>query len=121
MRVSGSHAALQVGRVLGIPVFVHASWLVIFALVAWTLATSYFPQHHPNLSAGSYWTRGLITALLFFASILLHELGHSLVALRQGIPIRSITLFIFGGVARLARDPQDGRAELNNRFVFWLL
>ena len=112
MRVSGSHAAVQVGRVLGIPVFVHASWLVIFALVAWTLATSYFPQHHPNLSAGSYWTRGLVTALLFFASILLHELGHSLVALRQGIPIRSITLFIFGGVARLARDPQDGRAEL---------
>lgn len=111
-RASGSHAAVQIGRVFGIPVFVHASWLVIFALVAWTLATGYFPERHPNLSPGAYWMRGLVTSLLFFASILLHELGHSMVALRHGIPIRSITLFIFGGVARLARDPQDGRTEL---------
>jgi Zn-dependent protease/CBS domain-containing protein len=112
MRGTGSHAALQVARVFGIPVFVHASWLVIFVLVAWTLATGYFPDRHPNLSSGAYWARGLVTSLLFFASILLHELGHSMVALRHGIPIRSITLFIFGGVARLARDPQDGRTEL---------
>jgi Zn-dependent protease/CBS domain-containing protein len=103
---------VRVARVFGIPVFVHASWVVIFALVAWTLATGYFPERHPNLSAGAYWARGLVTSLLFFASILLHELGHSMVALRHGIPIRSITLFIFGGVARLARDPQDGRTEL---------
>ena len=112
MRGPGSHAALRIARVFGIPVFVHASWLVIFVLVAWTLATGYFPERHPNLSSGAYWARGLITSLLFFASILLHELGHSMVALRHGIPIRSITLFIFGGVARLARDPQDGRTEL---------
>ncbi|HVR70128.1 MAG TPA: site-2 protease family protein [Vicinamibacteria bacterium] len=111
MRGSGSHA-VRVARVFGIPVFVHASWLVIFGLVAWTLATGYFPERHPDLSAAAYWARGLITSLLFFASILLHELGHSLVALRHGIPIRSITLFIFGGVARLARDPEDGRTEL---------
>lgn len=112
MRVAGSHAAVRVARLFGIPVFVHASWLVIFVLVAWTLATGYFPERYPNLSVAAYWLRGLITSLLFFASILLHELGHSLVALRHGIPIRSITLFIFGGVARLARDPQDGRTEL---------
>jgi Zn-dependent protease/CBS domain-containing protein len=108
----GSHAAVRIARVFGIPVFVHASWLVIFVLVAWTLATGYFPQREPNLPPGAYWVRGLVTSLLFFASILLHELGHSMVALRHGIPIRSITLFIFGGVARLARDPQDGRTEL---------
>jgi Zn-dependent protease/predicted transcriptional regulator len=112
MRLAGSHAAIRVARLFGIPVFVHASWLVIFVLVAWTLATGYFPERYPHLSVGAYWLRGLITSLLFFASILLHELGHSLVALRHGIPIRSITLFIFGGVARLARDPQDGRTEL---------
>jgi Zn-dependent protease/CBS domain-containing protein len=111
-RLAGSHAAVRVARLFGIPIFVHASWLVIFVLVAWTLATGYFPQRHPNLPAASYWLRGLVTSLLFFASILLHELGHSLVALRHGIPIRSITLFIFGGVARLARDPPDGRTEL---------
>jgi Zn-dependent protease len=112
MRISGNHAAVRVARVFGIPVFVHASWLVVFVLVAWTLATGYFPLYHPRLSPAAYWTRGLVTSLLFFASILLHELGHSMVALRHGIPIRSITLFIFGGVARLSSDPQDGRTEL---------
>ena len=112
IRGAGSHAAVRVASVFGIPVFVHASWLVIFVLVAWTLATGYFPEQEPNLSPLGYWTRGVVTSLLFFASILLHELGHSMVALRHGIPIRSITLFIFGGVARLARDPQDGRTEL---------
>jgi Zn-dependent protease len=105
-------AAVRIARVFGIPVLVHVSWLVIFVLVAWTLATRYFPEHEPHLPASSYWTRGVVTSLLFFGSILLHELGHSIVALRHGIPIRSITLFIFGGVARLARDPQDGRTEL---------
>jgi Zn-dependent protease/CBS domain-containing protein len=112
IRTGGSHAAVRVARVFGIPVFVHASWLVIFGLVAWTLATGYFPKLEPGVSAPGYWARGVVTSLLFFASILLHELGHSVVALRHGIPIRSITLFIFGGVARLARDPQDGRTEL---------
>jgi Zn-dependent protease len=112
MRNAGSHAAVKVARVFGIPVFVHASWLVIFFLVAWTLATGYFPERHPDLSRTAYWARGLVTSLLFFVSILLHELGHAAVAVRHGIPIRSITLFIFGGVARLARDPQDGGTEL---------
>jgi Zn-dependent protease/CBS domain-containing protein len=112
MWITHRRAAVHVADLLGIPVFVHASWLVVFVLVAWTLATGYFPVHQPHLSPAAYWARGLVTSLLFFASILLHELGHSLVARRLGIPIRSITLFIFGGVARLARDPQDGRAEL---------
>jgi Zn-dependent protease/CBS domain-containing protein len=112
MWIARTQAAVRVARVFGIPVFVHASWLVVFVLVAWTLATGYFPEHHPHLSTFAYWARGVVTSLLFFLSILLHELGHSVVALRQGIPIRSITLFIFGGVARLARDPEDGRTEL---------
>jgi Zn-dependent protease/CBS domain-containing protein len=104
-------SGLRIARAFGIPIFVHPSWLVIFGLIAWTLATGYFPERYPNLPAKSYWARGLIASLLFFGSILLHELGHSLVALRRGIPIRSITLFIFGGVARLGRDPEDGRTE----------
>jgi Zn-dependent protease/CBS domain-containing protein len=107
-----SPGSIQVARVLGIPVYVHFSWVVIFGLIAWTLATGYFPQHYPNLPVTSYWAKGLVASLLFFVSILLHELGHSLVARRSGIPIRSITLFIFGGVARLERDPPDGRSEL---------
>jgi Zn-dependent protease/CBS domain-containing protein len=110
--VGPSPAAWRVARIFGIPVFVHASWLIVFVLVAWTLATAYFPVQHPHLSPAAYWARGLLTSLLFFASVLLHELGHAWVAVRHGIPIRSITLFIFGGVARLARDPPDGRTEL---------
>jgi Zn-dependent protease/CBS domain-containing protein len=106
------HSGIRIARAFGIPIFVHPSWLVIFGLIAWTLATGYFPQHYPNLPVSSYWAKGLVASLLFFVSILLHELGHSLVARASGIGIRSITLFIFGGVARLERDPPDGRTEL---------
>ena len=109
---SSSPGSVQLVRVLGIPVFVHFSWFIIFGLIAWTLATGYFPQRYPNLPVTSYWAKGLLASLLFFVSILLHELGHSVVALKSGIAIRSITLFIFGGVARLERDPPDGRTEL---------
>jgi Zn-dependent protease/CBS domain-containing protein len=112
MPPTSSPGSIQVARVLGIPVYVHFSWFVIFGLIAWTLATGYFPQHYPNLPVTSYWAKGLVASLLFFVSILLHELGHSLVARKSGIGIRSITLFIFGGVARLEKDPPDGRAEL---------
>lgn len=103
--------SIRIGRLFGIPVFLHVSWLVIFGLVTWTLATGYFPERYPDLSPRGYWLRSLAASLLFFASILLHELGHSLMARRHGIDIRSITLFIFGGVARLGRDPEDGRTE----------
>ncbi len=103
---------VQIARIFGIPIYVHFSWLVVFSLIAWTLATGYFPENYPNLPVASYWARGLVASLLFFVSILLHELGHSLVALRYGVPIESITLFIFGGVARLGGDPPDGRTEL---------
>lgn len=111
MPPTSSPGSIQVARVLGIPVYVHFSWFVIFGLIAWTLATGYFPQHYPNLPVTSYWAKGLVASLLFFVSILLHELGHSLVARSRGIGIRSITLFIFGGVARLEKDPPDGRTE----------
>jgi Zn-dependent protease/CBS domain-containing protein len=112
MPPTSSPGSIQIARVLGIPVYVHFSWFIVFGLIAWTLATGYFPQHYPNLPVTSYWAKGLLASLLFFVSILLHELGHSLVAIRSGIAIRSITLFIFGGVARLERDPPDGRTEL---------
>jgi Zn-dependent protease/CBS domain-containing protein len=112
MPPSPSPGSIQVARVLGIPVYVHFSWFIVFGLIAWTLATGYFPQQYPNLPVTSYWAKGLLASLLFFVSVLLHELGHSLVAIRSGIAIRSITLFIFGGVARLERDPPDGRTEL---------
>ena len=112
MRAAGGGAgSLQVARIFGIPIYVHFSWVLVFALIAWTLATNYFPDRYPELAVTSYWARGLAASLLFFASVLLHELGHSLVAIRSGIAIESITLFIFGGVARLASEPRDGSTE----------
>jgi Zn-dependent protease/CBS domain-containing protein len=102
---------LRIARVAGIPIYVHFSWVVIFALITWSLATGYFPAQTPDLPASTYWAKGLVASLLFFVSILLHELGHALVALRQGVAIQSITLFIFGGVSQMAKDAESGRAE----------
>jgi Zn-dependent protease/CBS domain-containing protein len=114
--MSGSRRTdhIQVARVMGIPIYLHFSWLIIFGLIVWTLSTGYFPAQYPDLPASSYWAKGLVASLLFFVSILLHELGHAVVALRHGLRTRSITLFIFGGVAQLEKDPKDGRAE------FWM-
>ncbi len=103
---------VQIARVFGIPIYLHFSWLIIFGLIVWTLSTGYFPSHYPDLPASSNWAKGLVASLLFFISILLHELGHAVVALRHGLRTRSITLFIFGGVAQLEKDPKDGRSEL---------
>src|SRR3970040_2127247 len=114
MRVSGRTDHIQIARVMGIPIHLHFSWLIIFSLIVWTLSTGYFPAQYPDLPASSNWAKGLVASLLFFVSILVHELGHAVVALRHGVRTRSITLFIFGGVAQLERDPRDGRAE------FWM-
>lgn len=101
----------QIGRILGIPIKVHASWFLVFAFVTWSLATGYLPDTLPYLSATRYWGMGAVAALLLFASVLLHELGHSYVALRYRIPISQITLFIFGGMAQMRREPPGPRAE----------
>lgn len=114
MSVSSRTDRIQIARVIGIPIYLHFSWLIIFGLIVWTLSTGYFPAQSPDLPAASYWAKGLVASLLLFVSILLHELGHAVVALRHGLRTRSITLFIFGGVAQLEKDPKDGRAE------FWM-
>ena len=111
MSMSSRTDQIQIARVIGIPIYLHFSWLIIFGLIVWTLSTGYFPAQYPDLPASSYWAKGLVASLLFFVSILLHELGHAVVARRHGLRTRSITLFIFGGVAHLERDPKDGRAE----------
>jgi Zn-dependent protease len=101
----------RIGRALGIPIHVHASWFVVFFFLTWSLATGYLPETMPGLSAPRYWGMGGIAALLLFLSVLLHELGHSYVALRYQIPIKQITLFIFGGVAHMGKEPPSPRAE----------
>jgi Zn-dependent protease/CBS domain-containing protein len=106
------HSQVEVVEIWGIPIRVHFSWLLVFGLVTWSLAAGYFPHDYPGWAARSYWAVGATTALIFFVSILVHELGHSWVALRNGIPIRGITLFVFGGVAQIAREPGTPGVEL---------
>lgn len=103
--------SIPLGRILGIPIGLDYSWFLIFALVTWSLAGSYFPEQYPGWSTGLYWAIGLATSLIFFGSVLLHELGHSVIALRNGIPVQSITLFIFGGVAQIGREPSSPGVE----------
>jgi Zn-dependent protease len=106
--MSGS---LTFGYIFGIPLRLHISWFLIMGLIVWSLAIGVFPQEYPAWSATTYWVVGFITAILFFTSVLIHELGHSVVALREGVPVRSITLFIFGGVAQIGHDPETAGTE----------
>lgn len=101
----------QIGRILGIPIKIHVSWFAVFGFVTWGLATGYLPDMLPGLPSPRYWLMGGVATLLLFGSVLLHELGHSLVAQRYRIPIGQITLFIFGGVAQMHREPPGPRAE----------
>ncbi|RPJ52343.1 MAG: site-2 protease family protein [Acidobacteria bacterium] len=102
---------IPLGRVLGIPIALDYSWFLIFALLTWMLAGTYYPSEFKNWSPLLYWLVGAVTVIMLFASVLLHELGHSLVALRYKIPVRSITLFIFGGVAQIGAQPPSPIAE----------
>jgi len=104
-------ANVRVGRILGIPIGLHASWFLIFALVTWSLASGYFPLEYPALPGAAYWLLAALTSILFFGPVLLHELGHSVVALRNQIPVGRITLFVFGGVAQIGRESPDAGTE----------
>lgn len=98
--------------VLGIRIVADYSWFLIVALIATTLALGWFPAAIPHRTSVQYAFLGFITALFFFASVLVHELSHSIVAVANGIPVRKITLFLFGGVAEILREPSDARTEL---------
>ena len=95
---------IRIGRIFGIDIAIHASWFIILAFFAFSLATSFFPSVYV-WSPATYWIVAVIAALLLFVSVLAHELGHALIALRQGIPVKSITLFLLGGVASIEKDP----------------
>lgn len=105
-------SGIRVGRILNIPIFLHPSWFIIFALITFSLGTQ-FKQQHPSWYPSQHWALGIITAILFFTSVVVHELGHSVVAMRYKIPVQSITLFVFGGLARIGREPTNARQEFN--------
>lgn len=102
---------IPLGRYFGISIKLHYSWFIIFVLITWALATGYFPYNYPDWSHGTYWGVGVATSLLFFISVLLHELSHSLIAQAAGIPVKAITLFVFGGVSQISREPQRSNIE----------
>jgi Zn-dependent protease len=103
--------AIPLGRVFSIPIRLDLSWLLAFALVTWSLATSYYPEQLAEWPSAQYWIVGAVTAITLFVSVLLHELGHSVVAMLNDVPVRRITLFIFGGVAEIAGEPASAAAE----------
>jgi Zn-dependent protease/predicted transcriptional regulator len=108
--VTGS--SFTIGHIAGIRVGVHWSWLVVFALFVWTLSTGVFPRTNPDLSDNTHLGMAFVAAVLFFVSVLLHELGHALQARREGVEIDGITLWLFGGVATLKGAWQSAGAEL---------
>lgn len=109
-----SQRSFPIGRIFGISIDLDYSWFLIVGLLAWMLAIGYFPRKFPNWTRAEYWSTGLAAAILLFASVLLHELGHSVVAQRFGIPVPRITLFLFGGVAQIAKDAPTPKQE------FWI-
>jgi Zn-dependent protease len=92
--------SIELGRIFGIRIGINWSWLVVVALIVWTLASGIFPESNPGLSDGTYIALAIVAAALFFASLLLHELGHAVQARREGMEIEGITLWLFGGVAK---------------------
>ncbi|HTC91236.1 MAG TPA: hypothetical protein VK686_23185, partial [Bryobacteraceae bacterium] len=89
-------SSLRIGRILGIPIYIHASWVIIFVLITMSLGAQFTAQH-PQWTPTQHWSVGVVTSFLFFASILFHELSHSVVARAYKIRVDSITLFVFGG------------------------
>src|SRR5712692_11806821 len=105
-------SGFRVARIFGIPIYLDPTWLVIFALITWSLAREY-SNKHPQWTDTQHWAVGVLTSLLLFASVLFHELSHSVVAQHYKIRVVSITLFLFGGLARIEREPSKAIQEFN--------
>ncbi len=104
-------SGFNLGKIFGIQFRLHYTWFIIFFLITFSLSWQVFPAFYPGWSQFLYWAIGITTSLLFFASVLAHELAHSLVGRANGIPIKSITLFIFGGMAQMTREATKASAE----------
>lgn len=104
-------SGFRLGKIWGIPVRIHLSWILIVFLMTWSLAVGYFPEAYSTLSVVTCWILGAITSILFAASVLLHELAHAFIAIHHQVPVKKITLFIFGGVAELGQEPDKPTTE----------
>lgn len=106
-------AQIKLGRIFGVEIGLHYSWFLIALLITFSLA-GHFATNNPGWSDGLRWGVSIVTALLFFASIVVHELSHALVAKLRGLPVRSITLFALGGIAQIEKEAADAKTE------FWM-
>jgi len=104
-------SAFNLGKVFGIQFRLHYTWFIIFILLVVALSRQAFPNFYPGWTPAIYWLMGIVTSLLFFISLIAHELAHSLVARIYGIPVKSITLFIFGGIAQISKEATKAGAE----------
>ena len=105
-------SAFTLGKIFGIQFRLHYTWFIIFVLITVSLSWQYFPFYYRDWNILTYWVTGIFTSLLFFSSVVAHELAHSLVGRANDIPVKSITLFIFGGVAHMTREASRHGAEL---------
>ena len=104
--------SVKLGRIMGIPVRIHYTMWFVFILIAWSLASGYMPSQYPGLGVVTYWAIGIASAVILFVSVLIHELSHSYIAKKNGLPIGRITLFFFGGVSEMTEEPQDPGLEV---------
>jgi Zn-dependent protease len=114
---AGSPRGVRLFTIAGIPIRIDGSWLLIFALVLWSISAVYLPSKFPEIRPATAWLAGLFATALFFGSLLIHELAHSVVARRHGIPVSGITLFLFGGMSRIDQEPSDPGVELRIALV----
>jgi len=105
---------LHLGKILGIPIGIDYSWFLIFFLLSWVLATTYYPSEYKQWNQIEYWIAGTLTSILLFGSVLLHELGHSIIAIKYKIKVKEINLFIFGGISEISGEPPKASSE------FWI-
>jgi Zn-dependent protease/CBS domain-containing protein len=113
-----NQGSLKIARIAGIDIQIHWSWFAIFALLIWSLATGFFKDvGGDDWSEGERWVAAVVTTLMFFLSVLLHELSHSIVAKRLGMTVSSITLFLFGGVSALTQEPESAKDEFRIAIV----
>ncbi len=119
-------------KVIGVQISLNYTWFIVFGLIVWTLSSAYFPSTYPDLSRSTHLVMGFLGAFFLFLSVLVHELTHSYIAKREGIEVKEITLFIFGGVSQLAKEPEDSKKELKVAIggplsslvlalIFWIL
>ncbi len=109
--------SLQIASIKGISIKLHYSLILVFFLISWTLSTGFMPLYTPHLNQIQYWIMGITGTLILFMSVLIHELSHSIVAIKFGIRVKQIVLFIFGGVSDIEEEPKDFMIELKMAFA----